>query len=96
MGLMKFKMYGRNGVVDWNLIQAANLSLQTCSKDFDAKIFWNADKCGLFYKLAPTSAVAIHRLSGQKKKKQKDRITVFVAASMGGVEKFPLFFICSS
>lgn len=91
---MTLKMYGESGDVDEASIQAAILSLQTRIEGFEAQNTWNADKFGLFNRLAPTSTVATHRLSCRIK--LKDHSTVLVVASMDGVENVYWFFTGSS
>lgn len=79
-----------NGDVDTISVLAEMPNIEEKFSSIDRKDIFNADKCGLFYKTAPTTTVALTRREGRKKK--KNRITVLVCAKTDGPEKVPLIF----
>lgn len=90
-GLRSFKVHGEGGDTDLNGAELAMPHLKDRISLYDARDVFNADECGLFYKLSPDRTVAQSRPLGRKK--MKDRITVLVCANANGSEKFELMFI---
>eukprot|EP00171_Calliarthron_tuberculosum_P002433 IDg2433t1 len=89
--LKSLKAHGESGDADQGAVQASLGPLCDRIAQYSHKDVFNADECGLFYKLAPDSTVATARPLGRKK--MKDRITVLVCANADGSEKFELMFI---
>lgn len=89
--LRSFKTHGEGGDADMNAVEQALPDLMSKIRQFDPQNVFNADECGLFYKLAPDRTVSLQRPLGRKK--SKDRITVLVCANSDGTEKYELMFI---
>ena len=71
------------------------LNYRNCGKisEYSINDVFNADKSGLFYKLAPDSSIGPSRISGKKKKK---RLSLLACVNGDGTEKLPLEFIGKS
>lgn len=93
-GLSSFKIHGESGDADGSIIDEALPVLKAKLSYYAHCDIYNADECGLFYKMAPDRTVSAHRPQGRKK--SKDRITVLVCANADGSDKFELMFIGSS
>lgn len=88
--LRSFRTHGEMGDADVQATNQALLDLKQELQKFAPRDIFNADECGLFYKLAPDPTVASQRPPGRKKSKQ--RTTVLVCANSDGTEKFePMF-----
>lgn len=89
--LRVFRSHGESGDADETAIAFAMPNLQGKISQYEAKDVFNADECGLFYRMAPTQTIALERVQGRKK--AKDRITVLPCSNMDGSEKIELLFI---
>lgn len=79
-----------NSISDWYKITLPNIL-----KQFPSENVFNSDETGLFWKLSPTNTLAFKDEKCHGGKRAKDRVTVFVGASMTG-EKLPLLIIGKS
>lgn len=89
--LRSFRSHGEAGDADTSGIQRELPRIHAILKDYESCDIFNADECGLFYKLAPCTTVATARLPGRKV--MKDRITVLPCCNADGSEKIDLMFI---
>lgn len=90
-GLQTLKVHEESGDFLWSGLQKALPALENQIAAFDGRYFFNADECGLLYKLVPDATVAVRRRDGQKKNKYC--ITVLVFANSDRSENIPLMFI---
>lgn len=78
------KSRGESGDADMVAEAQELLTIQNVIRKYERKHIFNADECGLFYKLAPDTTVTTKGLAGRKK--MKDRITLLICANADGSE----------
>ena len=66
-------------------MNAAMPKLREAITGYDPKDVFNCDECGLFYRLASERKIALERLAGRKK--AKERITFMPCCSKDGTER---------
>lgn len=91
LGLRVLKSYGESGDADVESLRRELPRIKNILKNYEPKNIFNADECGLFYKMAPDKAIEKERLYGRKK--MKDRITFLPFANADGTEKLELMII---
>lgn len=92
--LRVFKSHGESGDADADAVAREMPRLRGIVAEYAKKDVFNADECGLFYRMAPDKTIALERLPGRKK--AKERITIMPCANADGTEKIELMFIGSA
>ena len=65
-------------------------------KDYAPKDIFNADETGIYFKALPDGTLCFRSEEISGSKKNKERLTVMVAANMDGSEKLPLLVVGKS
>ena len=86
-----FKSYGESGDANNDAVQIALPGPRQRLENFSEKDIFNADECGLNYKMGPERNVVLQRSEGREK--MKDRFTMLVCFKEDGSENFELMFV---
>jgi hypothetical protein len=78
-------------LTDWNEAQ-----LPIILKTYSSNDIFNADECGLFWRMLPERTLAFKGEKCIGGKSSKERITVMVCSNMSGTQKLPLWVIGKS
>ena len=85
------KMSGESKSVPLNLVETwLNDRLPSILSQYAAKDIFNADETGLFFKCLPDSTYAFKAEKCSNGKMSKERLTVFLCASMLGEKRIPI------
>lgn len=85
------RSHGEDGDADLHAINDQLPSLRETLQSYDVKDIFNADECGLNYRMAPDTTVAHKALPGRKK--AKERISILFCCNSDGSQKFEPMFI---
>ena len=89
-----FKSHRESGDADLEAAVRELPLIKEKLRRYDPKDIFNADECGLFFKMAPDKTVSTERLPGRKK--TKDRITLLFCYNADDSQKFEIMAIGKS
>ena len=93
-GFKRFKSHGESASTNVNIIAQELPILREELSHYHLNDIWNADEFGLFYSMAPDTAIGPGPVPGQKKK--KDQLTFLACGNADGTEMLPTIVIGKS
>jgi hypothetical protein len=94
MGLRNHRIHGEAESAPLHLLPQFREELRNVLAQYEPQDIFNADECGLFYRMDSSNTLA--NASRKGKKKDKTRVTIMCAANASGTEKLKLLVINNS